>query len=257
MELINENETILNIIMENENYKSILNNIMENEYYNFMKKWNKENNMSSFYGSNKQEFLKEWAKTKVLLQKEDEAFMTINEKKEKEDEFKNKTIPSMFEEQERNLMNLEDINIKKEEPIKNKGNRFIKKGTKEIFTLTDEQKKKIKNMSKDERITYIIKMSKKNDELKIPNNIKPFIPEWDYYHRSYIEGGVKGYYGGNNINFKKDLLRIWMRQNNKKINNIDKLITEELNKALEERGINSNEQFKNLKEHFKDVERIY
>jgi hypothetical protein len=130
---------------------------MENEYYNFMRKWNNDNNMTSFYGSDKKAFLKEWRKNKKLIKEDNEPFFVLkNEKnepiKEKsiQEEFKNKIFPSMFEKKERNIMNLEDINIKKEEPkkIKIKKSNIIKEEPKKIkikkSSIIKEEPKKIK-----------------------------------------------------------------------------------------------------------------
>ena len=115
---------------------------MEKEYYDFMKKWNIKHNMTSFYGSDKKDFLKEWRKNKKLIDVKNEPYMIIKEepikeepKKEEPKKIKIKVKKDTNYKKELESMGAEDVNIKKEEPKK------IKIKVKKEEPMNEEQKK--------------------------------------------------------------------------------------------------------------------
>lgn len=192
-------------------------------YNEFLKQWSKDNSITSFFGSDKSDFLKDWSNVKTGGAKMEPVVAPVVEKTPEP------VVEPTFE-----------------EPVK-------KKSTKVTITFSEADKKKMEGMTRNERINYGIRLSKKNAQINrvVDMDLFDFAKELrSGGFKDFFSGIIKGSLTPQNKYFKMMLLRLWASDNKKKIVNIDKMLVGELNNALEVKGIDVNELFKIGKKYF-------
>lgn len=191
------------------------------KYNEFLKEWSEKNKITSFFGSDKAEFLQDWNNVKTGG----------------------------------GAKKAEPVAVAVVEPVVEEAVK--PKGTKKTITFSEADKKKMEGMTRDERVNYGIKLAKKDGEINrtVENDLFDFAKElrsgrttFEYFFKGMLKGSVTP----QNKYFKMGLLRTWLRDNNKHINNIDKMLVGELDKALEVRGIDVNELFKIGKKYYEE-----
>lgn len=195
------------------------------KYNEFLKEWSAKNKITSFFGSDKPEFLQAWNNVKTGGDKKVEPVVAA---------------PAPAPVDEPTI----------EQPVK-------QKATKVTITFSEADKKKMEGMTRDERVNYGIKLSKKNAQINRVVDIDLFdfakeLRSGRAQFKDFFYGGIKGSVTPQNKIFKKMLLRLWASDNKKKIDNIDKMLVGELDKALEVRGLDVNELFKIGKTYFEE-----
>ena len=106
------------------------------KYNEFLKSWSTENKITSFFGSDKPEFLKDWNQAK--MGKVEPAVKPVVEP----------IVEPVVE------------SVVVEPVVEPK-----RKGTKTTITFSEADKKKMEGMTRDERINYAIRLSKKDKEI--------------------------------------------------------------------------------------------
>ena len=196
------------------------------KYNEFLKEWSAKNKITSFFGSDKPEFLQAWNNVKSGGSKIVEPVIEAPAVKE-----------------------VAVISPVVEQTVK-------PKVSKQTITFSEADKKKMEGMTRNERINYAIRLSKKYEQINrvVDTDLFDFTKHLgnNFMIRNFFNGVVKGSVTPQNKYFKMNLLRFWSIDNKKKIDNIDKMLVGELDKALKVRGIDVNELFEIGKKYYEE-----